>query len=513
MYASVIIGAGIGGLVCGGLLAKAGKKVCIVEKHTKPGGYLTSYIKNGFTFDVPHVIGGLKEGAPIRRIIDELGVDVNFIELEPYQKLIYPEHEIKVYTDIERCKQELKHAFPQDSESIDRYYETLTKIHQEIENMPQRMGVLNLLSFPLKFPTIFKYRNKTFESLLNDHIGNPKLRAVLGTSWGYIGSPPSRASALFMSMMLMSYHTGGAWYPRGGYERMADAFAETFVKLGGELILKTEVRKIVIKNGKASGVELQKGKFIESNLVVSNGDTKRTFLNLIERQSLKAEVVKRIELAECSATGLVVHLGLKMNLDDQDLNYGSIFVNDDYNNEESFRASKRGEISYKNFGISVPSLHDSSLAPEGCHSLDILLIPVPYQFKDRWLTENGRRTEAYRKLKEEIANKLIASAEKVIPNLSKNVLVKDIATPLTYERYTFASEGCWYDLAQTPSQSGLNRLVTSQVIPNLLFTGSKSFLGGGMYGAITSGFLTASKILKSQKPSEAFSIGGAGGGT
>jgi prolycopene isomerase len=496
MYDSVIIGAGIGGLVCGGLLAKAGKRVCIIEKHTKPGGYMTSYTMRGFTFDMPHVIGGLRKGALVRRIIDELGVNIDFVELEPYQKFIYPEHTIKVYTEIEKYKQELKRAFPQDSESIDRYFETLTKLNQEVDRMPQHLGVLDLLSFPARFPKVFKYRTKTFEDLLSDHIKNPKLRAVLGTSWGYVGSPPSRVSALYMAMQLMSYHTGGAWYPRGGYGQLADAFAKAFVKFGGELILATEVKKITIKNDKASGVELENGKFVESKLVVSNGDTKRTFLNLIERQNLKAEVAKRIEQAEPSATGLVVHLGVEMRLDDLDLNYGNIFSNEEYDNEESYRAAKKGEISYKNFGISVPSLHDPSLAPEGCHALDILLVPVPYLFKDKWLTENGRRTDAYRKLKEEIANRLIASAEKVIPNLSKNVLVKDISTPLTYERYTFASEGCWYDLAQTPSQSIMNRLANSQTIPNLHFTGSKS-LGGGMYGSMMGGFLTASEILKS----------------
>ena len=499
MYDNVIIGAGIGGLVCGGLLAKAGKKVCIIEKQPKPGGYLTSYTMKGFTFDVPHVIGGLRKGAPVRRIIDELGVNIDFVELEPYQKFIYPEHTIKVYTEIERYKHELKHAFPQDCESIDRYCQTLTKMNQEVERMPQHLGILGLLSFPLKFPLLFKYRNKTFEDLLSDHIGNPKLRAVLGTSWGYVGSPPSRVSALYMAMQSMSYHTGGAWYPRGGYGRMADALAKAFEKFGGELILGTEVKKITIKNGKASGVELENGKFVESRLVVSNGDTKHTFLNLIGRQNLKADVVQRIEQAEPSATGLVVHLGVKMRLDDLDLNYGSIFSSEEYDNEESYRAARKGEISFKNFGLSVPSLHDPSLAPEGCHALDILLVPVPYLFKDKWLTENGKRTDAYRKLKEEIANRLIVSAEKVIPNLSKNVLVKDVSTPLTYERYTFASEGCWYDLAQVPSQSGFDRLANSRIIPNLHFTGSKSF-GGGMYGSTMGGFLATDEILKSQKP-------------
>jgi all-trans-retinol 13,14-reductase len=114
---------------------------------------------------------------------------------------------------------------------------------------------------------------------------------------------------------------------------------------------------------------------------------------------------------------------------------------------------------------------------------------------NKWLNDDGKRTEAYRRLKEEVADKMIKIAEVLIPGLSRNIVVKDIATPLTYERYTLSSCGCWYDLAQIPSQSGINRFANSKIIKNLLFAGSKS-LGGGMNPAIRGGYITAKKILK-----------------
>lgn len=480
MYDCAIIGAGIGGLVCGSLLAKEGEKVCIVEKHTKLGGYVTSYSLKGFTFDVPHVIGGLKKGAMIRNIVDGIGAVVDFVELEPFQKFIYPEHEVKYYWDIEKTKQELKQHFPEDSEGIAKYYETLSKMWENI-NKGQPTG----------------YENKTFENLLTNHIKNPKLRSVLGTSWGYVGMPPSRISADSMVMMLMIYHSGGAWYPKGGYQSISDAFAQAFEKYGGELILKTRVEKIVLKNGKASGIKLDNGKLLESKFVISNADTKQTLLNLVGRDKLSKESIEKLEKAKYSPSGFVVHLGVKMDLNDLDLNYGTIFFNEDYDNEKIFRAVENNEIYYGSFGMSIPSLHDESLAPEGCHCMDILNTPAPYNFKDKWLTENGKRTSAYRELKSEIANKLIASAERVIPNLSENIVVKDISTPLTYERYTFASNGCWYDLAQIPQQAGVNRLAYIDIIPNLHFTGSKGFPSiGGMAPSILCGYFTANKILQ-----------------
>ncbi|MBU4491369.1 MAG: NAD(P)/FAD-dependent oxidoreductase [Euryarchaeota archaeon] len=491
MYDTVIIGAGIGGLTCGAVLAKAGKKVLIIERHTRPGGYVTSYSRDGFIFDVPHVISGLREGAsPLWKIIREIGVNIEFIELEPYQKVIYPEHEIRVYTDIEKYKQELKAVFPQDSEGIDRFYETLSKLNEEMKRLPEDFGILDLLSFPFKFPTVYRYMNAVFEGLLNDHLKNPKLKAILASAQGYVGSPPSKVSALYYAGMLISFHYGGAWYPKGGYQKMADAFAKAFEARGGELLLNTEVKKIIIEKGKAQGVELSDGRIIKCALVVSNADTKRTFLDLVGEENLKKNFAHRIRNAELSSTGFAVHLGVKMELEKMDLNYGTIFVK---TNGNVFLPN--GKSSINSIGISIPSLHDKSLAPEGCHSMDILLIPAPYDFNNKWLSDNGKRTDAYKKLKEEMADKLIKTAELLIPDLSRNIVVKDITTPLTYERYTRASEGCWYDLAQIPSQFGVNRLASKKIIKNLLFTGSKS-LYGGIYGATTCGYQTAKRILK-----------------
>ncbi|MDP3104917.1 MAG: NAD(P)/FAD-dependent oxidoreductase, partial [Candidatus Methanoperedens sp.] len=337
-----------------------------------------------------------------------------------------------------------------------------------------------------------KYVNSVLEKMLDDHMKNPELKAVISSARGYVGSPPSKVSALYYAAMLMSYHEGGAWYPRGGYQKLADAFVNAFETHGGELLLNAEVTKIIIEKGKAKGVRLKDGREIEGVLVVSNSDTRFTFLNLVGEEHLKKKFADRIRNAELSSTGIVVHLGVKMDLEKMDLNYGTIFLDIDGTGN---RFLPDGKSSIRSVGISVPSLHDKNLAPEGCHSMDIIVTPAPYDFENKWFNDNGKRTEAYRRLKEEVADKMIKAAEVLIPGLSRNIVVKDIATPLTYERYTLSSNGCWYDLAQTPPQSGINRFVHSKIIKNLFFAGSKS-LGGGMNAAVRGGYMTANKILK-----------------
>src|SRR5208283_4318032 len=157
----IIVGSGIGGLTCGALLAKNGLNTVILEQHSRPGGYVTSYKRNGFLFDVVHVIGGLREGAPIEKIFSYLGLTekVEFIEVEKTFKFIYPDVTIDCYTDIEKYEQELIDNFPDEAEGIHRYVETSRRIWDEILNSDYSPTSLQLLSYPVRFPNLVKFQN------------------------------------------------------------------------------------------------------------------------------------------------------------------------------------------------------------------------------------------------------------------------------------------------------------------------------------------------------------------
>ena len=122
-------------------------------------------------------------------------------------------------------------------------------------------------------------------------------------------------------------------------------------------------------------------------------------------------------------------------------------------------------------------------------------MPAPYNYRNNWMKDNR---ENYEEFKRKVADNLILAAEKLIPGLSRHIVVKDISTPVTYERYTSATEGGWYDGACTPEQALLKRMPAITPIKNLFLTGSKSFPGPGMFGAIQSGLFTADSILNKQ---------------
>jgi all-trans-retinol 13,14-reductase len=305
-----------------------------------------------------------------------------------------------------------------------------------------------------------------------------------------------RISALYLIGMYMSYHTGGAWYPKGGYQSMSDALARCFTEHGGSLRLRTRVKRVVVQNNRAVGVELESGEQLKAGCVIPNADTKRTFLNLVTEENLKKGFVDKVKNLQQSVSGFVVHLGVKMELPTE-LHCGCNMYFPEYGiAEDQFGAAARNEIVTARggfgFGLSVSTLKDPDLAPDGCHALDIIYMPAPYGFKHNWMAESK---EEYAELKEKIADNLIQAAEKLVPGLSRHIVVKDISTPLTYERYTSATEGGWYDYACTPGQSLLKRMPAKTPLKNFYLTGAKAFPGPGMFGAIQSGLFTADTIL------------------
>jgi phytoene dehydrogenase-like protein len=124
------------------------------------------------------------------------------------------------------------------------------------------------------------------------------------------------------------------------------------------------------------------------------------------------------------------------------------------------------------------------------HVLDLIYMPAPYDYFIR-----GKK-EDYIRLKEDVSEKLIKAAEGIIPDLSKYALVKDVSTPLTYERYTDATKGGWYDIDCSPKQALLGRIRNKTPIKGLYLTGAKTLPGSGMFGAINAGLLTADAILR-----------------
>ena len=505
-YDAVIVGAGIGGLTCGALLAKEGANVLIVERHTKPGGYVTAYHRKGYSFQVPHVMGGCGPGGDVTRVMDHLGIHQEFTRLDPYLRFIYPDHDIKVPCDMEQYADALKDAFQPQTTNVNDFFKSVRSLVRGMDmsmvRRPMGLGrIMRGLSYPFTAPKMLSYMTSgtTLQKMLDKHFSDEQIKAVISTPWPFLGSPPWDVTALAMVGMLKSF-SAGAYVPVGGFQELADAFARAFTDNGGTLLLGHEVTSINMEGGRASEVEMVPRAKVSAGVVVSDADSKRTYLKLIARENFNQSFLERKDEGPVSMTGLVVHLGMRKKLPEE-FAAGPIMVQPSYDMHEMLEAvsvrDNYPDPAKLSWGLMAPSMIDRSLAPLGKTSLDIIVPAVPYRFMNRWGVEpGGVRGDKYKSIKERYAEVVVEAVHRTFPGLISDVEAYDIATPITYERYTMAIDGCWYDSAQTSRQSMSRRGGLKTPVKGLYFTGAKSVLGGGIYPSIMSGVLAADTITK-----------------
>jgi prolycopene isomerase len=470
-YDVVVIGAGMGGLTCGAYLAKAGTKVLVCEQHSVPGGYCTSFQKNGFTFETSiHWLNQCGKGGLIYQTLEELGIQdqIEFIQLNPVRRIVGKDYGLTVFLDIQRLEDDLKKMFPAEAESIHQFITDCTALAKSPEVMTQYLG---------------KSSQQVFDYLFKDS----KLKLILYS----IGTLPQWSVLPLMFSIGWLSEKDYYFVKRGGARALADLFASALQEYGGDLALKTMVTKISIENGKASGVELQSGERIKSKYVVSNADARLTFLKLVGRELLDEKFVEELLETEICPPVFLVSLGVDMDLGKMGFDGAMITYNP---SDESINLST-ADPSRCGITIIIYSLRDPSLAPPGKHAVSIAA-GLPYEYMGNWrVDKQGRRGKEYKKLKEQVADQLIASAENVIPGLSHHIVCRDIATPLTYERYTLNTKGSIMGWDLTP-ENFMKMRSQETPIKNLYQAGHWTFPGGGIPAVIPSGKNAAELILK-----------------
>jgi prolycopene isomerase len=296
-----------------------------------------------------------------------------------------------------------------------------------------------------------------------------------------------------MAGFLYSAHIEGQNYLKGGTQVLANTLVKARKNYGGELQLNTKVTKILIENNIATGAETAKGNKISAKYIVSNADARQTYSSLIGSGKFHSKFLNHLEQMKPSISYLQVFLGVDMNPREKGIIEHEILCYPSYNLDYEYNSDLQVE-SEETFGICIPTLLDPSLAPENKHVIS-LITAIPYDYRENWGTENGERGSSYEKLKNETMYRLIKTAERFIPDLSKHIVYSEAATPLTLERYTANYKGAAYGWASTIGQSGVNRLQPKTPIKNLYLAGHWTTPGGGVIAVALSGRNIAKVII------------------
>jgi prolycopene isomerase len=498
----VVIGAGAGGLGAGATLAQNGVKTLVLEQHDKPGGYMTAFERGDYRFEVSlHMMDGLDENGTTRGALKKLGIldRVKPIKIEPIYRLVYPDLTLDVPSDLAAYRKVLGEKFPGSAEGINRLLDELLAIGSATEKLQKLQDQFFLLRWvkypfvPLMAWDLIKNRNATLQEIGDRYIKDPKAKSTVFQLVNFLGLPASRASGAYFAIMWASYHKYGAYHFQGGSQAVSNALAQVIQEKGGEVRLNTRVKKILIQEGKAVGVETEKGQKIYADYVISNANGYSTYIDMVGEQNLSSKFVKYVKGLEPGISVTEVYLGLNLDLSKIGLGgIGEIFYNPDYDAEGQWKNNLAMKIDDKvSLGIALYSNTDPTCAPPG-KSVVVLTLITPYDWKNRW--QSGEGGEAYHNLKNQVADRMIAIAEKTIPGIRNAIEVMEVGSPLTMERYTLNYKGSFMGWAPTPAQSMLKRMRFTGPIKNLYLAGSWSFPGGGQSASLISGQMTGQMV-------------------
>lgn len=475
-YDAVIIGSGIAGLVCGNLLARSGLSVLLVEQHYMPGGYCSTFRRAGYTFDAAsHFYPLLGNPETITgKLLAQLGSRCEWVLMDPVDTFHLPDGtRFTVPVDLDRYLEKLKADFPHEVSAIDRFFDAVRGEYLA--------GLLRY--FRGHQPAGGQATpDQSLAEALDEHFDDRRLKLLLTADCPHWGSPPSRTSFTFDSMLRLSYFLGN-YYPAGGSQAFVDDLARSFEEYGGDILMSTEVERIELIDGRVSGVGLettrgrrQGGLRVATGVVVSNADLLSTIDRLVGAEHFPSDYVAGVRRLKPTYPCFLAHLGLR-DVPSELLADVQGYYWDSWDSEAVGRDALRCKVF-------VPTLYAPGLAPPGGHI--VILQKV--------LDMNYTAIEDWAAHKKSIEEMTIAHLRGLIPDLDRKVMTRSSASALTSQRFTWNHQGAMLGWEMSPEQLGAARPDTTSPIPGLYFTGHWTRPGGGITPVMISAMHVAEKI-------------------
>ncbi|MBF2066106.1 MAG: NAD(P)/FAD-dependent oxidoreductase [Calothrix sp. C42_A2020_038] len=508
-YDLILIGSGMGALTVASLMTQLrGKRVLVLERHFKAGGFTHDFKRQQFHWDVGiHYVGQMNEGSSMRQLFDlvtQKAVQWNKMP-EPFERFVYPNLTFDLYGEPKRFQSDLIRQFPLEKRAIEQYFRDLQKgsaalfLHNLRINgnwLFKLIGHLGKLWSGIKL-------DLTTQDYLDHHFSNPQLKALLVSQWGDYGLPPSK-SPFAVHATIAQHYLNGAYYPVGGAGTIAQSVRSIVEQKGGRFLLNREVTQILIEEGRAVGVKVRKVNALTQSeetyyapVIVSNAGAASTYLKLISadypipfRSALRQFVQQH-----SSITNVTLYLGLADTPEKLGFRgenhwiYESIDHNVTYERRQQWIRDGQPPQCY----LSFPSLKDPKAT---AHTAEIIAW-VDYDTFNQWKNQPWlHRDEDYQQLKERIAVTLIQQIEHHYPGFANLVAYYELSTPLTNEHFTAHNKGGIYGLPAIPERLAPQNAAwtkTETPVSGLYLTGADLYMGG-IVPAMLAGITTVSHL-------------------
>lgn len=504
-YDVIVIGSGVGSLSCAALLARLeGRRVLVLEKHFRTGGFNHAFSRSGFTWDVGlHYIGQMNEGNPQRGLMDlTTGGEIEWRPMpQAYDVLHFPHLTVPVAASYPDHVANLAREFPHEAAALDRYLEDL----RAVDRWHMRQMVARALPAAARAALAAAGRLDrrgrrlaltTTQQYLDTHIADLRLRAVLGARWVDSCLPPDQES--FANHALIARHyDGGAWFPVGGSDAVVDAMVRQITAAGGAVQDCTEVTEILVEHGRAVGVRAHrrrgKGGIQEEHrapVIISGAGVRTTLQRLLPADTAPA-LLRDLDEIGAGVGCVTAYLGLTREPLEFGIDGENHWLFDSFDHEVS-PATTRDLVAGNATGafMSFPSLKDPAA---GRPTAEVSYF-VDADFFEQWAgTAWMRRGPEYARVKEQIGRALLALVERHFPGFSTIVEHVEVSTPRTVESFTGYASGGFAEIPGTPERLRRDPVRVRGPVPGLYLTGS-SLTCVGVAGAQLAGALTAAAV-------------------
>jgi len=484
---AIVIGSGVAGLSAAAYLAKGNYEVTILEKNNSEGGRARQFKAEGFTFDMGPSWYWMPD--VFEKFYQDFGFTTSdfyeLIRLDPSYRVIAKNGEaVEIPANMNELEALFEKFEPGSAERLRKFLkEAAYKYEVGINDLVYKPSLslmefadLRLLKGLLKMDVLSNMRKH-----VRSVVSHPFLQELMEFPVLFLGALPENTPALY-SLMNHADFTLGTWYPQGGMYNIIEAFVKVAQAQGAKLCLNQEVLKIVSENGIAKGVQTQTDYF-EADVIIGAADYHHIDQHILEpaQRSYSANYWDKRKLAPSC---LLYYVGINKRL--KNAVHHTLFFDTDFGLHSHEIYTNPKWPSNPLFYASVPSVNDSSVAPEGCENLFLLIPIAPGMEGDTEAIREAYFVKIMNRLEQQLA-------EPILPH----VIYKRSYSVSDFKNDYHAFKGNAYGLANTLDQTAiLKPSLKSKKIKNLYYAGQLTVPGPGVPPSIISGKVAAMQVFK-----------------
>jgi len=500
-YDAIVVGAGNGGLSSACRIAKAGKKVLLIEQHNLPGGVASSFRRGRFEFETAlHELAAIgepgKRGDIYKLVNEEYGVPINWVPVPDLFRAIHIQDDGKILRDFTMPKgraaftDALEGYAPGNREAMAKFFELFDESSAALGYIGSANGHPDPKVLRKQYPNFLKVGSYSPNDVLTALKFTPDARRIMGTYWSYMAVDMYRLSSIFYLMMVGSLIDGGAYIPEHTSSQLTTGMLERFRAFGGESWFNVRAEEILFEDGRACGVRTTQGP-VYAKHIIWNGNPSMAYAGMMPKEVIPERELRLANARKFSARMFVVYIGLNRSCEELGIRDYNTFISPGLDTAEEYRRVGKFE-KIRSTAALCYNVANPDIGPKGTCQMSFTMA----YSRDVW---GDIEVRDYVKVKNQKARELLelyeqATGTRIIPYIEEIA----VATPWTFCRYASVPEGGVYGYEAAGWDNCMARMMSldrDYPIRGLRFTGAAGPRGDGYSEAMITGDMMGRMVL------------------